>query len=336
MSQFREHSRRAAPQRFTCFKPGPTPDMAQSTTSTTPDPMSGGVSPMEQGAALSLGHQPGPAESGMNTPTSCSHPSQDDRKRSRAADSARQDVNRPGHTAPLILNSAHCSGTICQHRQPRSSAISPTMPRGRTVPDDVMNPHPNVRPLPTMRQWIRTLFSPIQHYSRAGSSVPTCPRRQFWSIGELRTMFRGRTVPEGAANPQPGARPLPTSRQSPRTIFSPPKNAAARAAACLPAHAASFRASENHRRCPAAEPSPTLPRSPSQADGSHRSAFGMTSPQGSGAYSGTLSGLPSSRARTRWHCAKVVGRPPHSRAPHRHCAMSGCVQTTISFHPSGG
>ena len=81
--------------------------MAQSTTSTTPDPMSGGVSPMEQGAALSLGHQPGPAESGMNTPTSCSHPSQDDRKRSRAADSARQDVNRPGHTAPLILNSVH-------------------------------------------------------------------------------------------------------------------------------------------------------------------------------------------------------------------------------------
>ena len=107
MSQFREHSRRAAPQRFTCFKPGPTPDMAQSTTSTTPDRMSGGVSPMEQGAALSLGHQPGPAESGMNTPTSCSHPSQDDRKRSRAADSARQDANRPGHTAPLILNSVH-------------------------------------------------------------------------------------------------------------------------------------------------------------------------------------------------------------------------------------
>ena len=123
----------------------------------------------------------------------------------------------------------------------------------------------------------------------------------------------------------------PRRGNRPGRFSVPLKNAAARAAACLPAHAASFGASENHRRCPTAEPSPTLPRSPSQADGSHRPAFGMTSPQGSGACSGTLPGLPSSRARTLWHCAKVVGRPPHSRAPHRHCAMSGCVPTTKKF-----
>ena len=128
----------------------------------------------------------------------------------------------------------------------------------------------------------------------------------------------------------------PRRGNRPGRFSVPLKNAAARAAACLPAHAASFGASENHRRCPAAEPSPTLPRSPSQADGSHRSAFGMTSPQGSGACSGTLSGLPSSRARTRWHCAKVVGRPPHSRAPHWHCAVWGCVQTMKTFTPNGG
>ena len=107
LSQFREHSRRAAPRRFTSLKPGPTPDMAQSTTSTTPDPLSGDVSPMEQGAALSLGHQTGPAGSGNNTPASRSHPSQDDRKRSRAADPARQDANRSGHTAPLTPSSVH-------------------------------------------------------------------------------------------------------------------------------------------------------------------------------------------------------------------------------------
>ena len=62
----------------------------------------------------------------------------------------------------------------------------------------------------------------------------------------------------------------------------------------------------------------------------------MMDPQIQGAGSGTLPGLPSSRARTRWHCAKVVGRPPHSRAPHWHCAVWGCVQTMKTFTPNGG
>ena len=112
MSQFREHSRRAAAQRFTSISSGPRPDMAQSTTSTTPDPLSDGVTPMEQGAAHSHGHQSGPAGSGINTPTSCSHPSQDDRKRSRAADPARQDANRSGHTAPLTPSSVHAQSCM--------------------------------------------------------------------------------------------------------------------------------------------------------------------------------------------------------------------------------
>ena len=94
---------------------------------------------------------------------------------------------------------------------------------GRTVPPVEESLPPTARPLPTSRQLPRTIFSPPQQCSTPGSSVPTCPRRQFWSIRELQTMPRSRTVPEGAANPQPSARPLPTSRQSPRTIFSPPK-----------------------------------------------------------------------------------------------------------------
>ena len=109
-------------------------------------------------------------------------------------------------------NSACSSGPICQHRQPWSSAIPPTMPRGRTVPDDVTNPHPNARPLPTTRQWLRTLFSPIQHYSSAGNSVPTCPRRQYWSIGDPSTIPHSRTVPDAAEEPPPSRRQPQTHR----------------------------------------------------------------------------------------------------------------------------
>ena len=75
---------------------------------------------------------------------------------------------------------------------------------------------------------------------------------------------------------------------------------AARAAACLLAHAASCGASENCRRSPAAKPSQTLPRSLSRDDGSRKPAVSLMGRQGSGAYSGTTPGLPSSRARIHW------------------------------------
>ena len=260
MSQFREHSRRAAPRRFTRFKPGPRPDMAESPTSTTPGFSSDQISPLEQSAATSLGHHSGPVQASRHMPTPYSRPPQQDRSQSRDAAQAKQEAARSRRTAQWIPSSVHaqqstlhgtqamdttefsddlgvyehgaedlagfssqspvapiyeseqshankqaqkdppttgdsfswaylhewrfatgespmthgagtvptvtenlpptarpmpvsgrlprtnftqksnsacCSGPICQHRQPRSSAISPTMPRGRTVPDDV-------------------------------------------------------------------------------------------------------------------------------------------------------------------------------------------------------
>ena len=110
-------------------------------------------------------------------------------------------------------NSACISGPTCQHHQHWSSAISPTVPRGRTIPDVATDPHPSARPLPMSRQWPRTLLSPTQHYSRAGSSVPTCPRHQCWSIGDPSKVPRSRTIPDAAEEPPPSQRPPQTRRR---------------------------------------------------------------------------------------------------------------------------
>ena len=82
----------------------------------------------------------------------------------------------------------------------------PPMCGGRTVPPIEESLPPTARPLPTSRQLPRTIFSPPQQCSTPGSSVPTCPRRQFWSIRELQTMPRSRTVPDAAEEPQPSRR----------------------------------------------------------------------------------------------------------------------------------
>ena len=115
-------------------------------------------------------------------------------------------------------NSACSSGPTCQHRQHWSSAILPTVPRSRTIPDVATDPHPSARPLPMSRQWPRTLLSPTQHYSRAGSSMPTCPRHQCWSIGDPSKVPRSRTIPDAAEEPPPSRRPPQIRRRR----WSPP------------------------------------------------------------------------------------------------------------------
>ena len=106
-----------------------------------------------------------------------------------------QQCSTPGSSVPT-----------CPRRRLWSIRETPTTPQSRTVPEGAANPQPSARPLPTSRQSPRTIFSPPKKCSSAGSSVPTCPRRQFWSIGEPSTMPRSRTVPDAAEEPQPSRR----------------------------------------------------------------------------------------------------------------------------------
>ena len=62
----------------------------------------------------------------------------------------------------------------------------------------------------------------------------------------------------------------------------------------------------------------------------------MMGPQNHGAGSGTLTGLPSSRARIHWIQSMIAGRPLQRRALHWPRAVSGCVQTMKTFTPNGG
>ena len=94
-------------------------------------------------------------------------------------------------------NSACCSGPICQHRQPWSSAISPTMPRGRTVPrrrdeptpkratiahdaamdPDTFQPHPALQQSGQQRACMPTPPDLEHRRSTDGAPQPNRPRR---------------------------------------------------------------------------------------------------------------------------------------------------------------
>ena len=164
---------------------------------------------MEQGAALSLGHQPGPAESGMNTPTSCSHPSQDDRKRSRAADSARQDVNRPGHTAPLILNSVHAQHCTLHAMDTTTTSDDRGVSERGAEAFSETSFQSLVAPLSESASF------PARSHAQKDASHSAHNAGWAWtqtwcsSTSESPQMHAERTIPPTSENPHPNARPMP-------------------------------------------------------------------------------------------------------------------------------
>ena len=208
LSQHREHSRRAAPRRFTSLKPGPTPDMAQSTTSPTTRLSTEDFPPLRSNTASSSGHSSGPVRPNRATPTRDPKASQRDRVRSHEVDRARQDAVRSGATAPKNLSSALNKEGKLHVNQAMDARFAAA---GMGVDEYGNGDYGTPMPPPTGD--LKAYHVPQQcekgpNHS-AGNAGWTWTQTWCSSVSESPRLHAERTVPPTSENPQPNARPMP-------------------------------------------------------------------------------------------------------------------------------
>ena len=210
LSQLREHSRRAAPRRFTRFKPGPTPDMAQSTTSPTTCLSTEDFPPLSSNTASSSGHSSGPVRPNRATPTRDPKASQRDRVRSHETDRARQDAMRSGTTAPKNLSSAlNKEGKLHVNQAMDARFAAAGMGVDEYGNGDFGTPMPPPTGDPKAYHVPQHCEKAPSHSAHNAGWAWT----QTWcsSASESPQMHAERTVPPASENPLPNARPMPAS-----------------------------------------------------------------------------------------------------------------------------